>query len=174
MPRHERKCLVTLLTDPPREFHVFRVDRDTLGVNGAEIGILEETGEVVFGTLLKSQDAFRLPAHVGVELHRNLFHKALEGQLAKEKLGRLLVATNLAESDGAGPVAMRLFYACIHRRGLTSGFSGKSLARSFSTRALVSRLLGASHLRSDIYIPILNIVFENLKVDPKILSASTI
>ena len=35
-------------------------------------------------------------------------HETLEGELADEKLGRLLVATNLTESDGTGLVAVRL------------------------------------------------------------------
>lgn len=39
---------------------------------------------------------------------RNKTYQALEGELADQKLSRLLVATNLTESDGTGLVAVRL------------------------------------------------------------------
>ena len=37
--------------------------------------------------------------------------KALEGQLADEQLGALLVTTDLTKSDGTRPVAMWLLYS---------------------------------------------------------------
>lgn len=41
----------------------------------------------------------------------DLTHLSLERQLAVEKLGAVLVATDLMESDRAGSVAMRLLHA---------------------------------------------------------------
>ena len=43
-----------------------------------------------------------------LEVLRNFTNKPLEGQLADEELGRLLVPTDLAERDGTRPEAMRL------------------------------------------------------------------
>ena len=43
-----------------------------------------------------------------LEVLRNFTNKPLEGQLADEELGRLLVPTDLAESDGTRPEAVRL------------------------------------------------------------------
>ena len=43
-----------------------------------------------------------------LEVLSDLTNKTLEGELADEQLGRLLVATDLAESDGSGPEAMGL------------------------------------------------------------------
>ena len=40
-----------------------------------------------------------------LEVLRNLTNKTLEGELADEELGRLLVAPDLAEGDGARAVA---------------------------------------------------------------------
>ena len=43
-----------------------------------------------------------------LEVLRNFTDKPLEGQLADEELGRLLVPTDLAERDGTRPEAVRL------------------------------------------------------------------
>jgi hypothetical protein len=41
---------------------------------------------------------------------RNLTNKTLEGKLSDEKLGGLLIATNLAEGDSSGTEAMGLLH----------------------------------------------------------------
>ena len=43
-----------------------------------------------------------------LEILCDLTNKALEGQLADEELGRLLVAPDFTEGDGSGPEAVRL------------------------------------------------------------------
>lgn len=45
-----------------------------------------------------------------LEVLSNFTDKTLEGELANEKLGRLLVATNFTKSDRTGPEAVRLLY----------------------------------------------------------------
>ena len=45
-----------------------------------------------------------------LEVLSDLTNKPLEGQLADEELGRLLVPTNLAEGDGTRPETMRLLH----------------------------------------------------------------
>lgn len=77
-------------------------------MDGAEVGVLEERDEVSLNGLLESADGGGLEAEVRLEVLSNLTNKALEGQLADEELGRLLVATDLTESDGTGLVAVRL------------------------------------------------------------------
>ena len=76
-------------------------DGDTLGVNGAQVGVLEERDEVGLNGLLESADGRRLEAEVALEVLGDFADQALEGKLADEELGRLLVATNLTESDGS-------------------------------------------------------------------------
>lgn len=85
-----------------------RTDGDTLGVNGTEVGVLEEGDEVGLNGLLESADGRGLEAEIRLEVLSNLTNKTLEGQLADEELGRLLVATDLTESDGTRLVAVRL------------------------------------------------------------------
>ena len=87
---------------------VLALDGDTLGVDGAEVGVLEEGDEVGLDGLLKSTDGGGLEAEIGLEVLGNLTDKTLEGQLADEELSRLLIATDLTESDGSGLVAVRL------------------------------------------------------------------
>jgi len=69
-------------------------------VDGAEVGVLKEGDEVGLNGLLKSTDGRGLEAEVGLEILSDLTDKTLEGQLADEELGGLLVATDLTESDG--------------------------------------------------------------------------
>ena len=70
-------------------------------MDSAEVGVLEERDKVGLNGLLESADGGGLEAQVGLEVLGDLTDKALEGQLADEKLGGLLVATDLTESDGS-------------------------------------------------------------------------
>jgi len=79
---------------------VLGLDGDTLGVDGAQVGVLEEGDEVRLDGLLQSTDGGRLEAEVGLEVLGDLTDQTLEGELADEQLSGLLVATDLTESDG--------------------------------------------------------------------------
>jgi hypothetical protein len=62
------------------ELDVLRHDGDTLGMNGAEIGILEKTHEVRLRCLLKGKYGSRLEAQVRLEVLSNFADEALEWQ----------------------------------------------------------------------------------------------
>ena len=120
--------LGTLATEATREGEILGLDGDALGVDGSQVGVFEERYEVRLGSLLERHDGRRLEAQVRLEVLRNLTHEAgqglsattfpaherhdspLEGQLADEQLRRLLVATNLTESDRTRPEAMGLLH----------------------------------------------------------------
>ena len=51
------KFLCTLATDPPGQLDVLGHDGDTLGVDGAQVGVLKEANQVSFRCLLKSLDS---------------------------------------------------------------------------------------------------------------------
>ena len=74
----------------------------------AEVGVLEEADEVSLGRLLEGKDGGGLEPEVGLEVLGDLSNQALEGDLADEKLGGLLVLSDLAESEGTRPVAAGL------------------------------------------------------------------
>ena len=74
-------------------------------------------------------------------------YQTLEGELADQELGGLLVATNLAESDGTRLITVRLLDAAGGGSALAGSLGGKLLARSLATSGLSCGLLGASHCR---------------------------
>lgn len=75
-------------------------------MDSAQVGVLKEGDEVRLDGLLESTNGGRLEAEVGLEVLGNLANETLEGELADEKLSRLLVATNLTESDGTGLISL--------------------------------------------------------------------
>ena len=100
--------LVALATEAAGKLDVLGLDGDTLGVDGAQVGVLKETNKVSLRRLLESHDSGRLETEISLEVLGNFTDKTLEGELADEQLSRLLVATDLTESDGTGLVAVRL------------------------------------------------------------------
>ena len=45
---------VTVASDPPCQVHVLLLDGDALGMDGAEVGVLEDTDDVGLGGFLES------------------------------------------------------------------------------------------------------------------------
>lgn len=105
-------------------------------MDGAQVGVLKERDEVCLNGLLESADGRGLEAEVRLEVLSNLTDKTLERQLADEKLGGLLVATDLTESDGTRLVAVRLLDTTGRWCGLASGLGGELLAGSLATGGL--------------------------------------
>ena len=140
--------LGTLSTDAAGKLDVLGEDGDTLGMDGAEVGVLEESNEVRLGGLLESSDSRALEAEVGLEVLGNLADKTLEGELADEELGRLLVATDLTESDGSRAVAMGLLDSSRGGGRLAGSLGGEGLAGSLSSGRLAGGLLCACHVLS--------------------------
>lgn len=68
---------------------VLGLDGDSLGVDGSQVGVLEERDEVRLGSLLESHDGRRLESEIGLEVLGNLSDESLEGELSDEELGRL-------------------------------------------------------------------------------------
>ena len=78
---------------------------DALGVEGAEVAVREETSDVSFSRFLESGDGGCLPAETGLVAGGEFTDEALEGSLAHQQVGGLLVLLDLAEGDGAGSPA---------------------------------------------------------------------
>jgi hypothetical protein len=83
-------------------------DGDTLGVDGAEIGILKEGNKVSLNGFLESTNGGRLEAEIRLEVLSNLTNETLEWELSDEKLSRFLVSTDLTESDGTRLISVWL------------------------------------------------------------------
>ena len=103
-------------------------------MDGAQIGVLEQADQIGFGSLLQGEHCRRLEAEIRLEVLRDFTNQALkfteleeetwefrfylEGQLPEQEFSGLLVATNLAQSHGAGTVAVGLLDSASGRCGL--------------------------------------------------------
>jgi hypothetical protein len=142
----QSRRLGPLATDAARQLDVLGHDGDALGMDGSQVGVLEEANEVSLSGLLQSQDCRGLEAQVCLEVLGNLAHQALEGQLADEQLGGLLVLADLTECNSSRPVAVRLLHTAGSWGALAGSLGGQLLAWSLAAGALASGLLGACHV----------------------------
>merc|ERR1712083_18951 len=109
-----------LASNPPGKLDVLGHDGDSLSVDGTEISILEQPHEVGLTSLLESSHSGRLEPQVSLEILCNLTHQSLKWKLPDQQLGGLLVTTNLAKSNCAWPVSMRLLDTTSARSTLPS------------------------------------------------------
>ncbi|EJK66750.1 hypothetical protein THAOC_12298, partial [Thalassiosira oceanica] len=126
--------------------------RNTLGVDGAEVGILEEANEVGLGGLLEGEDGRSLEAEVALEVLGDLADEALERELADEEVGGLLVTADLTKGDGSGSVTVGLLDSSGRRGGLASGLGGELLAGGLSSGGLAGGLLCSGHVDVGAYL----------------------
>ena len=137
--------LGTLAANATGQLDVLGHDGDTLGVDGAEVGVLKEADEVGLGGFLQSHDGRGLEAEIGLEVLGDLTHQALEGQLPDEQLGALLVAADLTEGHGAGPVTVGLLHPAGGWSRLAGSLGGQLLAGRLASGGFPGSLLGTSH-----------------------------
>lgn len=105
-------------------------------MDSAQVGVLKEGDEVGLDGLLKSTDGGGLEAEVRLEVLSNLTNQTLEGQLPDQELSRLLVATDLTESDGTRLVAVRLLDTTGRGGGLAGSLGSELLTGSLATSGL--------------------------------------
>lgn len=143
--RRGKGSLRALATETAGKLDVLGLDSDTLGVNSTKIGVLKEGDQVSLNGLLKSTDGRRLEAKIGLEVLSDLTDQPLKGELANQKLGGLLVATNLTKSDGTRLISMRLLDTTGRGGRLASNLVRELLARSLSSSGLASGLFSTGH-----------------------------
>ncbi len=121
---------------------------DTLGVNCAQVAVLEESNQESLGGFLQREEGLRCPAK-GLRRHHvpYLPHEPSERQLPQEQVRRLLVLANLLECPSARAVpSLPLGHAGAgaHRRGPGRRGLGRSpLLRRAPPRASILR--GRTH-----------------------------
>ena len=91
-----------LPADAAGQLDVLGHDGHALGVDRAQVGVLEEADQVRLGGLLQGDDGRRLEAEVRLEVLRDLADQALERQLADQQLGGLLVLPANARKQRGG------------------------------------------------------------------------
>ena len=137
--------LGTFSTDSAGQLDVLWHDGDALGVDGAEVGILEESDQVGLGRLLQSHDGGALEAEIGLEILGDLTDETLEGELPDEKLCALLVSSDLPESNSTWTVSMWFLDAAGGRCRFACSFRCQLFAWCLTTGAFTSGLLGSGH-----------------------------
>ena len=133
-------------SDSSGELDVLGHDGDSLGVDGAQVGIFEKTNEVSLRSFLEGHDGGRLESEVSLEVLGDFSDESLEGELSDEKLGRFLVSSDLSESDGSRSVSVGLLDTSGGWGGLSSGLGGELLSGSLSSGGFSGGLLGSSHV----------------------------
>ena len=125
--------LRSLASNSARQLDVLWHDRDSLGVNRAQVRVLKERNQVGFGRFLESQNRRSLEAEVVLEVLSDFSDEALKRELSDEQVGRLLVAANLSKSDSAWSVAVRLLHSSSCWSRFACCFCGELFARRFAS-----------------------------------------
>ena len=125
-----------LTTDSAGELHVLWHDGDSLGVDGAEVGVFEETDQVGLGGFLEGEDSGALESEVVLVLSGNFTNESLKWELADEELGTLLESSDFTEGNGTWSESM----------GLLDTTGGGGLLGSSLVGDVLSWVLGASVL----------------------------
>ena len=137
----------SLTSDSSGELDVLGHDGHSLGVDGAEVGVLEESNEVSLGGLLEGENSGGLESEVVLELRSNLSHESLEGELSDEELSALLESSDFSESDGTGSESVGLLDTTWGSGGggLLGLLVSDVLSGGLATGVLSSGLLGSCH-----------------------------
>lgn len=109
-------------------------------MDSTQVGVFKESHQVSFGGFLEGQDSGALESQVALEILSDLTNQSLERKLSDEEVGRLLVTTNLTESDGARTVTVGLLHSTSGRSRFTCSLGGKLLTRSLASSGLTCGL----------------------------------
>ena len=133
-------------TDTTGQLDVLGHDSNTLGVDGAQVGVLEKANKVSFGGFLKGQDGRSLESQVSLEILSDFSDKSLERKLSDQELSRLLVSSDLTKSDGTRSVSVRLLDTTSGWGRLSGSLGSQLLSWSLTSSGLTCGLLSTGHL----------------------------
>ena len=80
---------------------LLRTDSNTLGVDGAKIGVFKERDKISLNGFLESSDGGRLEAKIRLKVLGDFTDEALKREFPNQKFGRFLVATNFTKSHSS-------------------------------------------------------------------------
>mmetsp|Transcript_1071 Transcript_1071/g.1704 ORF Transcript_1071/g.1704 Transcript_1071/m.1704 type:complete len:116 (-) Transcript_1071:6-353(-) len=93
--------LCALTTNAAGELDVLGHDGHTLGMDGAQIRVFEQTYEVRLGGFLKRQHSGALETQIRLEVLSDFTNKTLEWKLPDQKFRTLLVLPNFTKCNGS-------------------------------------------------------------------------
>ena len=125
--------------------HVLWHDGDSLGVDGAQVSVLEKTNHVGLSSLLEGKDGGRLESQVVLELGGDLTDESLEWELSDEELGALLETSDFTEGNSAWAESVWLLDTTGGNNLLGGLLVGDVLSWGLATSVLSSSVLGSCH-----------------------------
>jgi len=137
----------SLASDSARKLNILRHDGDTLGVNGTEICVLEESNQISLSSFLQGGYSTALEPQICFEILCDLTHETLEGKLTDQQLCALLILSDLPQRHRTWPESVRLLHATGRRSRFPGSLRGQLLSRSLASSGLASCLLGSCHCR---------------------------
>ena len=146
--RREPNYLGTLSSDSSGQLDVLGHDGNSLGVDGTQVGVLEESNKVSLTSLLQGHHRSALESQVSLEILGDLTDQTLEGQLPQEQFSGLLVPPDLSKGNGSWPVPVGLLHSSGGGSTLSSGLGGELLSGSLSSGRFTGGLLGSGHVDS--------------------------
>jgi len=113
-------------------------------VDGAEVGVFEETDHVGLGGFLEGEDGGRLESKVVLEVSGDISDESLEGELADEELSGFLELSDFSEGNCAGSESV----GSLDTTGSLLGGSlgGNVLSGVFTSSRLACGHLGTGHI----------------------------
>ena len=138
-----RKSSGSLSSDSSGQLHVLWHDGDSLGVDGAEVGVFEKSNHVGLSSLLESEDSRRLESEVVLEVVGDFSNESLEWKFSNEELSRLLELSDVSEGNSSWSESVW----SLDSSWLGWGFS---LVGGFGGGHVLSWLLGSSSFSSGV------------------------
>ncbi|BAS89459.1 Os04g0450825 [Oryza sativa Japonica Group] len=92
-------------------------------MDGAQVGVLEETHQVRLGSFLKGKHRMALETKISLKFLAILPNKPLEWKLPYEQLSALLVLADFTASNSSRAVTVRLLHSSSCGSRLTSSLS---------------------------------------------------
>ena len=133
-------------TDSTGELDVLWHDGHTLGMDGAKVGIFEETNYICLGSFLQSANGSRLESEVLAKILSDFTNKTLEWELSDQELGPLLIFTDFTKSNGSWSVSLWFLDSTRCWGRPASGLGGQLPSWSFATGGLPSGLFNTGHV----------------------------
>merc|ERR1719150_3525741 len=118
-------------------------------MDGAQVGIFKKSNQISLGCFLESQDSTRLKPQVSLEILSNFTNKSLEGQLADQKFGRLLVTTDFTKSHSTRTITMWFLNSSSCGSRFPGSLGCQLFARSLSSGGFTGSLFCTSHFESN-------------------------
>jgi hypothetical protein len=134
----------SLSSDSSGELHVLWHDGNSLGVDGAQVGVFEKSNHVGFSGFLKGKDGGRLESKVGLEVGGDFSNESLERKLSDEELGGFLILSDHSEGNGTWSESVSFFHSGDLGVSLLGGL-GNHLSWGLGSGVLSSGLLSSSH-----------------------------